>query len=49
MIPKKTGGWRMAFDYRSMNKLTVPISYPLPYIESVLVISLKLKRNILQI
>ncbi|CAG2227696.1 unnamed protein product [Mytilus edulis] len=35
MIPKKTGGWRMAIDYRSLNKLTVPMTYPLPHIESV--------------
>ncbi|CAC5384223.1 unnamed protein product [Mytilus coruscus] len=35
MIPKKTGGWRMAIEYRSLKKLTVPMSYPLPHIESV--------------
>ncbi|CAC5380842.1 unnamed protein product [Mytilus coruscus] len=36
MIPKKnTGTWRLAIDYRKVNKVTVPMNFPLPQIESV--------------
>lgn len=35
MIPKKnTGTWRLAIDYRKVNKVTVPMNFPLPHIES---------------
>jgi hypothetical protein len=37
MVPKKDGvNLRMCIDYRSLNKVTKPWSYPLPYIQDVL-------------
>jgi hypothetical protein len=37
MVPKKDGiNLRMCIDYRALNKVTRPWSYPLPYIQDVL-------------
>jgi hypothetical protein len=37
MVPKKDGvSLRMCIDYRALNKVTKPWSYPLPYIQDVL-------------
>lgn len=36
MIKKKTGGWRFCVDYRSLNRVTVPDSYPIPYVSATL-------------
>eukprot|EP00963_Diacronema_lutheri_P010943 scaffold1255_cov517-Pavlova_lutheri.AAC.1 len=30
LVPKKDGGWRVAFDYRLLNNVTVKDRYPLP-------------------
>ena len=35
MVKKKNGEFRLAVDYRKLNKVTVPMSFPLPHIESV--------------
>lgn len=35
MVKKCSGEWRFAVDYRKLNKYTVPLSFPLPYIETV--------------
>lgn len=35
MVKKRSGEWRFAVDYRKLNKYTVPLSFPLPYIETV--------------
>lgn len=35
MVKKRSGEWRFAVDYRKLNKVTVPLSFPLPHIETV--------------
>ena len=35
LVRKKDNTWRFAIDYRSLNKITLPISYPLPTLEDV--------------
>ena len=33
LVPKENGEWRLCFDYRKVNDLTVPDNFPLPRIE----------------
>lgn len=35
LVKKKNNTFRFACDYRALNKITVPMSFPLPHIESV--------------
>ena len=35
LVRKKDNTWRFTIDYRSLNKITVPISHPLPRLEDV--------------
>lgn len=35
LTKKKNGEYRFVIDYRKLNKVTVPMSFPLPHIESV--------------
>ena len=35
LVKKKNGQLRFACDYRALNKITVPMSFPLPHIETV--------------
>ena len=35
LVRKKDGTWRFAVDYRQLNKITVPISHPIPRLEDV--------------
>lgn len=35
LVKKKDGSWRFAVDYRKLNKVTKPISQPLPRLEDV--------------
>lgn len=35
MVKKRSGEWRFAVDYRKLNKVTVPLSFPLPHLETV--------------
>ena len=35
-MPKKNGKFRMCFDYRGLNKITVKDKYPLPDAEQVI-------------
>ena len=35
MVRKRSGEWRFAVDYRKLNKITVPLSFPLPHLETV--------------
>lgn len=35
VLVKKTSTYRFACDYRALNKITIPMSFPLPHIESV--------------
>ena len=35
LVRKKNGTFRFACDYRALNKVTVPMSFPLPHMESV--------------
>lgn len=35
MVRKKNGQMRFACDYRALNKITVPMSFPLPHLETV--------------
>ena len=32
VVPKKTGDWRIVFDYRKLNSVTKQIKYPIPNI-----------------
>jgi hypothetical protein len=36
ILAKKTGDWRLCFDYRRLNALTVKNKYPLPVIDELL-------------
>ncbi|KAL0130256.1 hypothetical protein PUN28_002094 [Cardiocondyla obscurior] len=36
LVPKKLGDWRATGDYRKINSVTIPNSYPLPIIEDLL-------------
>ena len=36
LVPKKDGGWRVVFDYRLLNSVTVKDRYPLPRIDDYL-------------
>ena len=36
LVRKKDNTWRFAVDYRQLNKITVPISHPIPRLEDVL-------------
>eukprot|EP00963_Diacronema_lutheri_P013909 scaffold2847_cov583-Pavlova_lutheri.AAC.1 len=36
LVPKKDGGWRVVFDYRFLNNVTVKDRYPLPRIDDYL-------------
>ena len=33
LVPKESGDWRLCFDYRKVNDVTIPDSFPLPRIE----------------
>ena len=35
MVRKRSGEWRFAVDYRKLNKITFPLSFPLPHLETV--------------
>ncbi|KAK3105624.1 hypothetical protein FSP39_002098 [Pinctada imbricata] len=35
LVKKKNGQTRFACDYRALNKITIPMSFPLPHIETV--------------
>lgn len=35
LVPKKNGEFRFAIDYRKLNKVTRPASFPLPRLEDV--------------
>eukprot|EP00963_Diacronema_lutheri_P003316 scaffold280_cov391-Pavlova_lutheri.AAC.18 len=36
LVPKKDGGWRVVFDYRLLNSVTIKDRYPLPRIDDYL-------------
>lgn len=35
LVPKQTGGYRLAIDYRKLNACTIPYAYPLPYMREI--------------
>ena len=35
LVKKKNNQYRFACDYRALNKVTIPMSFPLPHLESV--------------
>lgn len=35
LVEKKSGGFRMAVDYRKLNSCTVPYAYPVPYMRDI--------------
>lgn len=35
LVKKKNGTFRFACDYRALNKITMPMSFPLPHLETV--------------
>lgn len=35
MVKKRSGEWRFAVDYRKLNKITVPMSFPFPHLDTV--------------
>lgn len=35
LVKKKSGEWRFAVDYRELNKVTEPMSFPLPHLSDV--------------
>lgn len=35
LVKKKNGEFRFAIDYRKLNKVTIPMSFPLPHLDSV--------------
>lgn len=36
LVKKKDNTWRFVVDYRKLNKITTPISHPIPRLEDIL-------------